>query len=177
MSEDWGLISAKLTNYAHKRTGRRSIDRAQEIAQEAIARHFDGSYAAWDPNKESLFLHLTSIVNSLAYGDRVKSSTNHEKRVTTASMARAVERTASPDATAEDDLVARDFHSRAWTDVRARAANDALVTKLTDLWQDGVDAPAEQAAALGVPIAEVRNARRRLFTHVETVVRALTEAP
>jgi hypothetical protein len=176
--EEWALTSAKLTNYAHKRMGRRSMERAQEIAQEAITRLYDGEYAAWDPEKEpSLFLFLTSIVNSLAYGDRIKSANNKEARVKSKKQERAVARIAAPEASPEEEVVARDLQKRMWTEIRANVAGDARVNDLADLVEDGIDAPAEQAAKLGVSIEEVRTARRRFFTQVEKVARAFTEEP
>lgn len=174
--EPWAETSAKLTNYAHKRMGRRSIERAAEIAQEAITRLYDGEYVAWDPEKEpKLFLFLTSIVNGIAYGDRIKASTNNEKRVTTTKMERKIAGMPSFDGTPEEEIIARDLEAKTWTEIRARITNDALVGKIADMVENRVDEPAEQAAALGEPIAEVRKARRRLLDLAETVARSFLE--
>jgi DNA-directed RNA polymerase specialized sigma24 family protein len=176
-AEDWGEISAKLTNYAHKRMRRRSMERAEEIAQEAIVRLYDGEYQQWDPAKEpSLFLFLTSIVNSFVWADGIKAASQNEKRVTSTKMERRVEREASSAPNPEEEIIARDLQQRAWAAVRAGVANDRVANKLADLVEDGVDAPAMQAEALSVDIVEVRNARRRLVDRIESVTRELAEA-
>ncbi len=174
--EKWAETSAKLTNYAHKRMGKRSLERATEIAQEAITRLYDGEYASWDPEKEPvLFLYLTSIVNGIAYGDRIKTANNKEKRVTTKAMAREIRSMVAGDASPEDEVLARDLERRIWTEVRANVANDGRVNEIADLIENHVDEPAEQAVKLDVDITEVRTARRRLVAQVEKVARALTE--
>ncbi len=172
--EKWAQTFAKLTNYAHKRMRRTSLERAREMAQEAITRLYDGEYVAWDPKKEPLFLYLTSMVNSQAFNERTKASTQNETRITT-KIARQLEQMPADVATPEDEVIARDFQVRTWTEIRANIGDDALVDKLADCVESGVDAPAEQAQTLGEPIEEVRKARRRFFAHVEKVTRSLQE--
>jgi hypothetical protein len=59
--------------------------------------------------------------------------------------------------------------------LRVRLAKNPLALELLDLVDQGVEKPKEQAEALKRPIEEIRNARKRLFHHVEQVTRDLPE--
>ena len=67
-SQDWKRLTAQLTAYAWKRTGRRSWQLAADLAQDAITQAFT-TPEAWDPAKEPLLKNLARRVIGLASND------------------------------------------------------------------------------------------------------------
>lgn len=64
-----------------------------------------------------------------------------------------------------DDQIAR----KAISTLLERVDGDELASAIVMLTSDGVEEPADQAEALGRPVQEVYNARRRLKPHVEAI--------
>jgi hypothetical protein len=163
--QDWAAVTKRLVVFAHRRLGGRSIETAQEIAQEAIARVWDPNYADWDPVTEpSIMRHLGSVVNGLIRNLNV----SHRERAERAHDPEEVERAAgrSKDGADGDGMDRRIDAARVIDRFLDRTAGDDLVTRLLMVMADGEDKPAQQATKLGVPVTEVYNARRRLNGHV-----------
>ncbi len=84
-------------------------------------------------------------------------------------MTRAAERVAAPAQSPEAAVATHDLFERRLAALRARAAADPLVLQLVDAMAQDIETPAEQVEALGLPLEDVRRARRRLFDHADAV--------
>jgi DNA-directed RNA polymerase specialized sigma24 family protein len=166
--QDWAAITERLVLYARGRLGGRSVETAKEIVQEALTRLWDPAYSDWDPMKEpSLLRHLGSVVNGIVRNLNVAA---RERALVTRSpdaLERAAERgPGAPDGRAADGRIdARKAVDR----LLERTADDEIVAGIVLLMADGVDRPAEQSSAIGRPIGDVYNARRRLKDHASAV--------
>lgn len=164
---DWDDISQRLCKYAKARLGSRgTIQDADEIAQEALRRFLDPEYADWDRQKEpALLQHLGSVVNGILL-DRVRKSRRHLKKENEVSHFLILTRygeTLSP----EQRAVIKDYSQRFFALLfdRLSSKKDTVAEKIVELELEDVHEAAEQAARLNLPMAEIRNARRRLADH------------
>lgn len=157
---DWADVSFRLVAYARRRLGKKaSPGDAEDLAQAAVARLFDPSKKGWDPDVEpDLFRFLGSVVNGLLVDRRRK------RREVLGSDG---DREEAPTQDAETELAERQWRARAQRAVRRRLEGDALGERLFDLMLEGCSAPADQTAATGHPIDDIRNARKRLRRHCD----------
>jgi hypothetical protein len=145
---------------------RTSWDLAQQIAQDAVAQHFDPRYQRWDPQREpELFKHIARLVRGLVSNHRQKRGVRYESPWTHEELAAVAPAIDPPQARFEDDERALAVLRR----VRERAAADAAVLDLLEAALDG-DGPAVTRTG-----PEIRNARRRLAGHVESASREIDE--
>lgn len=155
--QDWGAIMKALTLFAARRAGKSAPnDLARDLASEAIRRVFDPDYTAWDPSKETLLLHLGSIVNTLLWSHRQRASTRRERGGDL-----------DPDEHAEASsteakLAARDEGRRVMKALEEAFPTPGLERDLVRLLGEGVSVAREQAEALGVEVARVYVARRKI---------------
>jgi DNA-directed RNA polymerase specialized sigma24 family protein len=166
--QDWSAITKRLVAYAHRRLRRRSIETAKEIAQEALTRIWDPEYAGWDPAKEPMLLrHLGSVVNGIVRNLHVSM----RERAAVGRAPEIVERLAelpegAPDGRSADGRMdARKIVDR----LLERTGTDEIVSGIVLLMAEGIDRPAEQAAALDRTVRDIYNARRRLKDHGNAV--------
>lgn len=172
--EEWARLQKRLTVYAIKRLGYfriYDVHVAQDMASEALARHFDESYASWDPQREpDLLRALGSTVNGLVINWLRKHSTRFERGgVSDPEFMRAIP---SQTSTAEDQLVAQQTTAAVIDQLRQRVEHDPLMRSMLELFLQGCDAPRDMAERLGVEISEIYNANRRFKTHYMAIRRA-----
>jgi hypothetical protein len=156
--QEWRSISKRLVLYAakHHRLGN---DDAQEVAQEAIRRYFDPKYAAWDREKyPELLRFLGSTVNGIVSNMRKRAANRHE--LATDNLAESDWHDHSP--SAEQRLLDAALGRKAVGMLLEAAKGNQLVEDVCLQMFCGIDTPAEQASALGVPVESVYEARRRL---------------
>jgi DNA-directed RNA polymerase specialized sigma24 family protein len=171
--EDWGKLQAKLTAFAYGRTGKRSLEHAQDLAQTAIADAISRP-ETWDPEKEPLLKHLAKRVIGLASNDRARKRNQLEVLFTPS------EDEEPPDAELEADAL-EDILDRRRAAARFRAGIDGLVAGDEDAvavvaeMSEGRDTPAAIAKASQIPIVRVRAARRRVFYHADALVEQMGE--
>lgn len=174
---DWDDISQKLTGFASRRLGSRgSLRDAEEIAQEALTKFLDPEYADWDRQKQpDLLQHLGSIVNGILI-DRVRkwrTERDYEKDYHHFLVLTRYGEALSP----EKFAVLTDYVQRTYDLLFERTESDKIVEQILALELEDVHEAAEQAARLNLPIADIRNARRRLDAHRTAVDKILnTEA-
>lgn len=169
--QDWSDLRKKLKLFAYKATGSRSMDRAEDLAQDAIARVWEDAGVRWRPEVEpSLFRFLTGLVR----GDL--SNERRRKRTSSEVLAGAEVIEAAGDGgrgAAERLLILDETSRRVLTALRERTAKDPIATEVTELFERGVDVPRDQAEASDHSIEEIRRARRRVFDHAKAVRREL----
>jgi hypothetical protein len=159
-AQDWGAIMKSLTLFAARRGGRKiSNDRAVDFAQEAIRRVLDPDYADWDPERETLLVHLGGIVNSLIWSHRQRASTRRE--IGDHDDAESADPTQS-----EDRLSARDTGRKLLSALRASFKEGSLELRVLALFAEGVAIAREQAESLELPIEAVYVARRKIDARV-----------
>lgn len=166
---DWKIISKQLALYAQRRLGGK-MDRANEIAQEAITQVFDPAYVRWDPEKQSLEEHLGSVVNGLVINDKRK----RRKRRTIDDELQDLQKSVD---TPEEDFIDNDVRERALARLTESVAGDELASAVVDaVVTDGIEEPAKQAEALNQPIQRIYNARRRIVAHCDRIAREMNES-
>ena len=170
---DWRRLKAQVSAYAFRRTGRRSWEHAEDLAQSAIVQHLTRP-AGWDPAHESLLKHLCKRVIGLA------SNEWHRKRSSFEVAMRWRELAALPvddggqpaDEVLDQRRLAAQFRAR----LEARLAGDETALTIIVLMTEGFDTPAALQKASGLPLAQIREARRRIFYHAKLVAEELGEA-
>lgn len=161
---DWPAIRKRLVAFA-RRKGLTRED-AEQVAQEAIGRVFDPAYAPYDADLHGdLLRFLGSVVNGMISNLRKRRSYTP---LSMQAVSAVVETAPSP----EDHAIARE-QAREVVDVLVeRTADDPIAHRILTLIEEGVITPIEQAARLGVPIAEIYKAKRRLKTHCAAIRKA-----
>jgi DNA-directed RNA polymerase specialized sigma24 family protein len=158
---DWGEISARLTRYAYGAVRRRSHAQAEDLAQKAIMEVLDPMYMEWDPEREpDIFEHLKNVVRGAVSNLRQRRERRH---VVAADLDVVADYVAAEGPTPEDELAGAEGVATLEARLATMFDGDALVTKLIALAIDGTQTARDQAVACGVPIGEIRNARKRLF--------------
>jgi DNA-directed RNA polymerase specialized sigma24 family protein len=174
-AKDWPRIRAEMVRFACRLA--RSRGAADELVQEAVARVIDRERDPWDPETEPLLAkHMMRIIENIARGNRAKVAVRRDPRNVAAVEERTIRRPESP----EDAALGAEGEREArgtLDEVKAELAGDAPALEVVDLSERGVDRPADQAAATGRPIEEIRNARRRVRRAIEEVLRRRQEAP
>lgn len=161
---DWRTIHKRLFTFAVRRH-RLSPDDADEVVQQAILRFLDPAYVAYDPAVHGDVLRfLGSIVNSLVANQRRRPSTIPLLVVV---FEHLTDTAPSP----EDQAIGTEHAREVVALLLERTARDPIAGRLLTLLLEGVTDPEEQAAKLGVPVAEIKNAMRRLKTHLETLTK------
>jgi len=169
-SADWEKLGVRLARYAFARTGRRSWQDAEDVAQLAIAQAFDPAYKRWDPTAEpDLFRYLGSLVNGIVSNLRQSHAETRVRPHDHDQLARVAPAVPSPEAEVERGERAERTVQR----LRARAAADARVLEVLGFLESGIDTTREHAERLGCTMEEARSARRRLATHLAAVEREL----
>jgi DNA-directed RNA polymerase specialized sigma24 family protein len=152
---NWGAISERLTGYAERRLRGRSHFGAADVAQAAIAKVLDGSYA-WDAERvPDLHEHLRHVVNSIVANETRAYGVTH-RDAGEATLAIVEHDEPSPESTVHN----RRLLGRCAEELRAKFGERgaAYVEVLAD-------PPDEQAAALGLDIKEVYRLREATVAH------------
>lgn len=161
---DWRTIHKRLFTFAVRRH-RLSPDDADEVVQQATLRFLDPAYVAYDPAVHGDVLRfLGSIVNSLV--------ANRRRRPSTAPLLVVVfEHVTDTAPSPEDEAIANEHAREIVTLLLERTVHDRIAGRLLTLLLEGITDPEDQAAKLAVSIAEIKNAMRRLKTHLETITK------
>jgi DNA-directed RNA polymerase specialized sigma24 family protein len=166
---DWEGLRARLAAFAYRRTGKRSWERANDVAGQAIADACE--HGAWDPDHEPLEKHLVKRVMSLASGEMRRKRSSLEVRM---QYAPEWEDVGSDDEPTDDVLhqrrVAKAFADR----LEARLENDVEATLLLPHLSDGVTASTALAEATGLSFEEVRAAQKRIRYQAAIVAQELS---
>ncbi|MGO8995144.1 MAG: sigma factor [Polyangiaceae bacterium] len=175
--QDWETLRERLTAFAHRRTHKRSWELAEDLAQTAIADLITRP-ETWDPEKEPLIKHLAKRVIGLASNDWSRKRTALEVLFRPGEGEDGGE---APDVEHEEDAI-EDVLDRRRVAARFRAGLDELVAGDEDAavvvaqMAEGRDTPAAIAKASGLPLARVRDARRRVFYHSKAVAEQMSDA-
>jgi DNA-directed RNA polymerase specialized sigma24 family protein len=162
--QDWKEIVRRLTLYAKGRLGRgSSIHDAEEIAQEAIRIVLDPEYRQWDPETDLLY-HLQSNVNGLI-SNRWKTKSRSQERLRDFTVEQGIP---DPSAGVVDRIEASETLEKLLE--HAISVGDELCQKIILEAVDGIVAPQEVAAKLGVKVGQVYEARRKLKKYIDTVL-------
>jgi len=202
-AQDWADLSRRLTRYVHVRLRKASWETAEDIAQEAIEHFLDPAYAPWDRDATpDVFDALGSVANGLV-ANHARKAKRHGKHVSLRDDDRThddeeaelpqEDRPGDDDEkpTAADAVVVTDsrtaesyllFHAEerdakrdalALKRLRARLHGDTVCLAILKRMKSGEDRPADHAAALGIDVAEVYNAKRRIHHHVRALAREI----
>jgi len=170
---DWGAVHKALVGFGMRRMHLRAPE-AEDMAAEAIKRQYDPDFATWDPEVEpNLLIHLFGVMRGMGGSERQRHGFKAERVTRKGKLP-----TVAIAATAEDALGHADEAREALAALRARVRReerDDLVERMIALRLDGVDAPADQARALGVTVSAINNAKKRLDRHV-LAIKASREA-
>ena len=162
---DWDEISIRLAAYVSYRLGKRGIPAdVEELVAETLCRVLDGEYKDWDPDVEPNPLRFCISVANGLLRNFVRS---HRKRLEI-SASHGLDYVESDEGRADASVIANE-RGRALVRLRQRIEGDEMVEKVLDAYADGFERTRHIADALGVSRPEVRNAKRRLLTHIEAV--------
>ena len=175
---NWSAVYPRVLAFALSRT--KSKARAEDLTQDAIRRVYDHEEAPWNPLvAPDVVPILFGLVRRALSDERGSGRVHHEITVLSKAhdvrVTRAVSQVASSAPSPEAALATRDLLSRRLARARERAAADSVVLSLLDSIEIGVDTAAQQVTTLGLPIEEIRRARRRLFDLVAAVARELPD--
>jgi len=173
---DWPKVQKQVLAFACTLT--RSKAQAEDLVQDAIRRAFDPEETAWNPLVlPDVTPFLMGLVRRNAYNERSSARYHHEVTVRGEAeeirVTREAERVATRVPNPEASLADHELCARRLAAMRARAAADPLVLTLIDAMEADIETPAEQVASLGIPLEDVRRARRRMFDHADAVARDL----
>ncbi len=163
----WARVFKRLTLWTMGKHRVNAAD-AEEMVQEAIRLFLSAGGVADPTNSRDLFMAIGSGVNGVAVNMRRKKA---RRAVTLTEDGEALHK--FPDAT-------EGIEQRLLNDAQARQRLSALLERLQGddiatavllLMADGVSDAASQAKALGLPVAEVYNARRRIASHAKALTK------
>ncbi len=154
---------------AYRLTGNASD--ARDLAQEAMVRAIDPLKSPWDPAKQTLFLHVGSIMNSLLANKR-----RAEKRRPTAHRVNVHDpkrfQHADPQPLALQPLLEQEEDARLeyWLELlRERLAGDKMALAKLDLVRQGIDDADEQATRLRCRVQDIYRTNERIAYHADRV--------
>lgn len=166
-SIDWKSTSEQLVAFARRRH-RLTAEEAEQDAQEAIRRFFDPDYVRFDPAAHGTLLEfLGSIVNAIVANRRRRGSSS-----------KAFLGWGTDDGepmTPEDIAIAREHAGRVVAKLVERTERAPVVARLLAVLLEGVEGIENEAERVGVSVAEIEKARRRLKAHVEVITNSLGE--
>ena len=169
---EWASLFTRLTKYAHACLRRRDFALAEDFAQRAIEKVLDVKYKAWDPATEpDIFDHLAKIVKGDVSNRRRDRAAHRELSTMHATLEEIAP--ASPDGDPESTLEGKQALAKLAARIGEELAGDMLALRIVALSVEGITTPREQAAAVGAPYDEVRNARKRLFRVTAELAREL----
>jgi hypothetical protein len=135
----------------------------RDVLQDALEKASGPGPARWDPARGTLNAYLQAVIKGLASNERRAAVHRREARKDDAVLARRRD-----PAEGADDVLAlqeREEEEREQVDaVRAElvAAGDDEAARVLAAIEDDVEKPAELAAATGLTVDQVANARRRI---------------
>ncbi len=174
-AQDWPLLRQKLKLFAWNATGGRSMERAEDLAQDAIARVWTDAGVRWDRAIEpSLLRFLTGILRGDLSNQRRLKRTTRERLLGDETLEAESDARTTADGP-EDRLIRRETVERVFEAIHARAPEDDVGADVIALFARGTDGATEQAEASGHSIDEIRRARRRVFDRAAAVKRELGE--
>lgn len=173
-AQDWGKLQAQLTAFAYKRIKRRSWETARELAADAIANAWERGAKGWDPQKEPIQRYLAREVIGLALNEWRRHRNRFELLVTTEDGFDYLADVkagpgAAPDEQLDERRVLAEFKRRLAKAVEGNRVAEIVLT----LMDEEIDEPRDQAAASGIDIKEIRNARRVLDYHRDIIGKEL----
>jgi hypothetical protein len=172
-AQDWPRITAQLTVFAFKRTRQRSWEVAEEIAQQAIANAWERGEEGWNPKKEPLYKYLAREVIGLSLNEWRRRRNRFEVLVDDDRAEMLADTVASDDAGADEQIARREYLEQFRARLTARVAGNEAASIVVTLMLEGVDTPRDQAAASGLSIDAIRNARRVVQYQGEIVAKEL----
>jgi DNA-directed RNA polymerase specialized sigma24 family protein len=177
--EDWAAHSRLMTGYAYKLVWKRSWAIAEELAQAALERFYEGAWQRWDPSARTLRSFLLGLVFDEHSNWAQKKSTTAErllpKKKEGKKQPRLPRRPTDADDSPEAIVARKERAGIVRSRLEERLSDDEDARKLYAMFLEGVDAPAEQAEHAGMDIERVRNARKRVFRHIEAIEDELDE--
>jgi DNA-directed RNA polymerase specialized sigma24 family protein len=154
-SVDFGALRARVLLVASRII--RKADDAEEMTQRAIATLFNPDHAPWD-GKKDLFLFVCDRLSNEWANERQR---RRVRRNTT--VDEHIEERGAPSSRRPERLVeAKEHQEKCLAALRDELAGDTEALGVLDQMALGVDEPADQARALGVPVEEIYNANRRI---------------
>jgi hypothetical protein len=178
---DLAALRLRVLYFALKRTGNEAD--AEDVTSRALSVLFDPDYAPPNPGLD-LFFHLCDQVRNHLSNDRRKRRRRGDTSLegddddndddTHASTAAPAASSRNPDRLLAEKREA-DLFDRRWSELRTEMAGDDDSLGVMNQTELGVDDPAEQAAALGIPAVRVYNANRRIRRAAEAIAKRITE--
>jgi hypothetical protein len=177
-SQDWVAIRRKAIAYAYRRIGRSSMDRAKELASQAIAQVFE--HGGWDPAKEPVLKCICKKIIGNLRNDFTRKANAFELMMNDDVEAQALNVSSGEDL--PDEVLDRRRYAKRFKDrlvKRLEVSNegkpDEVGLLLVTLMMEELDTPLAQERATGLPMEEVRAARRRVFYHADIVAQEMAD--
>jgi hypothetical protein len=152
--------------------GRTSYADSEDVSQGAILMVLERGHGGWDPvTQPDLFLHLAGLARRLAAKLRSERRRHGQVGMNITALELAATEAEYTAPSAEELYITEQRKRRGMQAVRELVAKDTnpLTTKVLDLLEQEVDTMRDQAAALGVTMMEVRNARQRIARYLAKV--------
>jgi DNA-directed RNA polymerase specialized sigma24 family protein len=160
---NWNKVYEHLVAYA---TGhhRLTLEDAEQVAQEALRRFFDPTYALYEPATHGDILrYLGSLVNGIVVNQ-------YRRHASAADWFVGAGGPRESEGSPEDYAIAAEHAHLVLEKLMDRTARDPLAQQLLRVTLDGVHGAAEQAKCLGVPVEHVYQARRRVKAYISAVL-------
>jgi DNA-directed RNA polymerase specialized sigma24 family protein len=154
---DLGKLRAKVLVFAL--TATKNETEAEDGTDHALMALFAPKHEPWDPKAKDLYLWLCDRVRDYLHNERKR-----RRRRQDAVLDEKVEDTsAAPSSRRTERLVeAKQEQEKCLAALREALAGDTEALGVLDQMARGVDEPADQARALGVPVERIYNANRRI---------------
>jgi len=172
-------LQRDLFDFARRRAG--SWDLGKDVASQAVRYVLSTNASQWDADRHpTLLLYLGSLVNRFLWAHRVKASTVREVLRPTDELARQAGDFPNPeemlleqeDIEAERVRIERQLRALRSTLADGESTSAKTALGVLDLELSGTHKPAEQAAALGVPVTAIYRARERITDCIDKVLDA-----
>jgi DNA-directed RNA polymerase specialized sigma24 family protein len=161
----WGSVYARLFRMALGWT-RREAD-AEDLAQEAIT-----DVLARSPERPTDLEAIMAVAGPIMKGHFYNQRRSDKRRSNVGWLAIASLRTRGLQRTPESLVVVQDRKTRTLALLEQKLKPDALALRIVEATAHDCQTPAEQAGRLGVDIAEIRKARRRVARVMDAVLAA-----
>jgi hypothetical protein len=172
--DDWKELTRRLVLFIYRYERKASMHDAEDLAQTTFVRMLEPTTKRWNPVLQpDFFRYLCGVAVGVIWNWRRTEARSHERPYDHAGLAK-IERkrreSSGSEETTETEYVARQHAAIAIARLELRIRGDEGCLEVLTLSRAGVEERDEQMKILGASLEYVKNARRRLTTHLVAVL-------